>query len=195
MRTIVNIVVVAAMAIGLMASAAHAQFNEPGIAKTVKVSVVTGYEPCTTPNTTTSDSTPACTAVRSDPVCGFVGGGHGLMYVRTKGSTGWAVKIVLLNLEDNCIGETIRFYGTLRTTTNDCGPGSPCTVDTPNVDLGSCIVSHTGFCGLSTPVFQSPPIISKAGGTQMTDLKGVRVTGPGAPATTFRHGLVTAFGS
>ena len=57
MQRIVNVVVAGAMAIGLMASAAHAQFNEPGIAKTVKVSVVTGYEACTTPNTTTVPST------------------------------------------------------------------------------------------------------------------------------------------
>jgi hypothetical protein len=194
MQRIVNIVVVGAMAIGLMASAAHAQFNEPGIAKTVKASVVTGYEACTTPNTTTSDSTPACTAVRSDPVCGFVGGGHGLMYIRTKSATGWAVKIVLLGLGDPCKDETIHFFATLRTTTNDCGAGSPCTVDTPNVELGSCVVSHTGKCGISTPVFATPPIITKSGGTELTDLKGVRTGAPGGKAA-FRIGIVNPFGS
>src|SRR6266850_6272423 len=109
MRTIrlAAVIIFFTVASALLSRPVLAQFNEPGTAKAVKVSVVTAYEPCTTPNTVTSDLTPACTAVRSDPVCGFVGAGHGLMYFRTKGSTGWAVKIVLLNLEDNCIGETI----------------------------------------------------------------------------------------
>ena len=187
-----RVILAVVIAVVFSTQAAFAVHNEPKIAKTVKVSVVTAYEPCTTPTLITSTgSNPACPAVRSDPVCGF-GGGHGLMYVRTKGATGWAVKIVLLGLEDNCKGETIHFYASLRSTSDDCG-GAACTVDFPNVDLGSCTVSHTGFCGLSTPVFANPPLITKPSGVEMTDLKGVRSTGLGAPATSFRYGIVTSF--
>src|SRR6185295_13719524 len=108
MRKFVTTALVAAIAIGLTAGAALAQYNEPNVAKAVKVSVVTAYQACTTPNTTTSNATPACTLVLSDPICGYAGGlGHGLMYLQAKGSTGWAVKIVLLGLDDNCKSETL----------------------------------------------------------------------------------------
>jgi hypothetical protein len=194
MSKIVNSVLVAAIAIGVTAGAALAQYNEPNVAKAVKGSIVTAYQPCTTPNTTTSNATPACTVVRNDPICGFAGLGHGLMFLKSKGTTGWAVKIVLLGLEDACKNQTLHFYATLRTTTNDCAQ-SPCTVDTPNVDLGSCIVTHTGKCGISTPVFATPALITKAGGSEVTDLHAVRTTGTGAPATSFTYGIVTKFGS
>lgn len=169
--------------IGLSASTASALHNEPAISKTVKVSVVTAYEPCTTPDTTTSTGAPACTAVRSDPVCGF-GVGHGLMYIRTKGTRGWAVKIVLLGLNQGCEGQTIHFFANLRTTVDDCS-GATCTVENPNVELGSCIVKK-GFCGLSTPLFSTPPVITApGGGTEVTDLKGMR-----AGLTSFRYGII-----
>jgi hypothetical protein len=182
MRTIVNIVVVAVMAIGLMASAALAQFNEPTIAKTVKVSIVTAYQPCGSPNT-------PCPAVRSDPGCGF-SRGHGLMYIRTKGSTGWAIKVVLLGVADTCQNETIHFFADLRTTRPDCGGGTPCTVDSPNVEIGACTVGHTGTCGISTPVFATPSIITGTGGTEITGLRGIR-QGQSTPA--FTYGIVTSF--
>jgi len=186
MNRIARGILVTAAVVGLSASAALALHNEPQTAKAVKVSVVTAYEPCTSPTLTTGTGDAACPAVRSDPVCGFKGGGHGLMYARTKSATGWAVKIVLLGLDQGCEGQTIHFYATLRSTTDDCG-GTACTVDFPNVDLGSCTVKK-GFCGLSTPVFANPALITKPGGVEMTDLVGKR-----GSLTSFRHGIVTRF--
>jgi len=164
--------------------------NEPKIAKTAKVSVVTAYEPCTSPTLTTSTGDAACPAVRSDPGCGF-GTGHGLMYVRTKGATGWAVKIVLLGLESACEGQTIQFFASLRSTSDECGTGPlgpSCTVGFPNILLGPCTVTHTGFSGLSTPVFATPALLTKLGGVEITDLVGKR-----GSLTSFRYGIVTAF--
>ena len=193
MRKIVKFAPVAAVAIGLLtAGAALAQYNEAGIGKTFKVTLVTAYQPCTTPNTTTSDNTPACTAVRSDPTCGFVGGAHGLMYIRSAGSKGWVVKTSMLGLENACKGKTIHFYATLRTSMSSECTGSACTVDTANVDLGSCVINDNGKCLVNVPLFTTPGLIKKYGGSELTDVKVIRTTGPGAPATSFRYGIVTS---
>ena len=182
MRKIVSVAVVAAVVVALSASAGLAQFNEPSIAKSVKANVVTAYQPCPSPNT-------PCPAVRGDAGCGFAGG-HGLMYIRGKGTSGWAIKIILLGIDNICQNETIHFFADLRTTRPDCGGGTPCTVDTPNVDLGSCIVGHTGGCSINTPAFVTPSIITTTGGTEVTGLRGIRT---GQTTAAFTYGLVTPF--
>jgi len=193
MRKIVKFAPVAVVAIGLTAGAAFAQSGEAGIGKTFKVTLVTAYQPCTAPNTTTSDNTPACTAVRSDPGCRFVQGGHGLMYVRSLGSKGWAVKTSFLGLDNSCRGQTLHFYATLRTSMGTECTGSACTVDTPNVDLGSCVVDvEKAKCIVNTPLFTTPTLITKYGGSEITDVKVIRATGAGSPATSFRYGIVTS---
>jgi len=59
------------MGTGRLAWATH---GEPGRGKAVRISMVTSYEPCTNPNTTTGGGlpTPSCSPpVPSDPVCGL----------------------------------------------------------------------------------------------------------------------------
>ena len=65
--------VACALALALTA-VAWATHDEPGKGGSAKAALVTAYEPCTAPNTTTSGLAPfaACSPpVRSDPECGF----------------------------------------------------------------------------------------------------------------------------
>ena len=193
MHTTVKAILAAAAGVGLFAGAAFALHNEPGIAKTIKVSILTPYEPCTIPDTmtTTIPPVPACsTAVRSDSICGFVGGGHGKIQIKTENENGWLVKIKLLGLSEGCVDETIDFFATLRTTSHICGTPSPllpaCTaVDQVDTPLGSCTVNQFGVCVISTPNYVLPTILGN-GGTEIADLRGMR-----GALKTFTWGIVS----
>jgi hypothetical protein len=144
-----------AAVVGLLAaSPALAVHNQPFKGKNFKVNLMTAYNPCTTPNTTTDDGVPACSTLdRSDPVCGF-DGGQGKVQIKslTVGNQAFRIKLNGLN-ETFCSGQTLNFFISYRKTGHLCA-GTACTTeDVVAHPLGSCSVSDNGVCKANGALF------------------------------------------
>lgn len=146
-----------AAVVGLLAaSPALAVHNQPFKGKNFKVNLMTAYNPCTTPNTTTDDGVPACSTLdRSDPVCGF-DGGQGKVQIKslTVGNQAFRIKLNGLN-ETFCSGQTLNFFISYRKTGHLCNGGiTSCTTqDVLAHALGGCVVDDRGKCKLSGAQF------------------------------------------
>ena len=150
--------VVCVLALG--ATAAQATHDEPGKGRSAKAALVTAYQPCTAPNTTTSGLAPfdACSPpVRSDPECGFgaevVSSASG--HVKAK-SRNFDVDLTFIakGLDYGCEGLMLCGVATVRVTTDRCVM-SPCTVDLVDIPItqpdSCCRVTH-GTCQLRTSI-------------------------------------------
>src|SRR5262245_55519062 len=163
-RTLIGIIGMVA-GLGALASVALADHEEPKKAKTYKVELLTAYNDCTGGSFSTDPPgliLPACSAVRSDPTCGFfidpVAG--------PKGSGKCSAKLVdanddgtpddieskcsLAKLTDGCDNEVLTLVANTNATSNDCSaaPGSSCSVGQatvlPDFAIGTCLVDSKG---------------------------------------------------
>ncbi len=142
-RTIVGL---AAIALGLClaAGSAHAQFNTPFKGKQFKGNLMTAYNPCTAPDTTTDDSVAACsTFTRSDSNCGY-GGGQGKIQLKTQTVGNYDARLKLVTLDAGCEGKTLTFHAVVRRTGRYCA-GNICQVQDQDFQFGSCVVMR-GVC-------------------------------------------------
>lgn len=178
--------------------------NNPKKADKLASATVRAYEPCIAPNDTTEAGLPTCApAVASDTVCdGFTANGSGKNKVSLKGKGAAAdihINVAMKGLQSGCEGETLCPAVTLRVTTQDCVSGNPagCTqVDLVDFQVGfpatgGCCVVTNGKCKIKTTVASNLPV-TIGGQTETTQMDGTslrRVTGPGAPVTTFRAGF------
>jgi hypothetical protein len=146
----------------LLTPDARATHNEPGKGKSAKASLVTAYEPCTNPNTTTSGLTPwqACSPpVRSDSVCGFEtspisSAATGRVKAKSQFSdVTFAISAKGLLL--SCEGLTLCAVFSVRVSTDRCVQ-SPCTlVDLINVtgtEVTSCCTVTHGVCQVKSSI-------------------------------------------
>jgi hypothetical protein len=130
-----------ALGLSLAAPSAHAQYNTPFKGKQFKVNLMTTYEPCTAPDTTTDDGFPACTTiVRTDTTCGW-GGGQGKIQLKTQTVGNYGARLKLTSLDAACEGETLQFIANVRRTGHYCS-GNVCTIQDQQYQFGSCIVQH-----------------------------------------------------
>lgn len=150
MKAIVRVVVSAAVAFGIVATAT-ASHNAPRAARALKSSLVKSYARCD-PNATdtvTSTGLPACEpVVPTDPTCDFgpKGTGTATASVLTGPSHDIQLKVSLVGLDSNCAGKTLTGVVTVRVTVDDCA-GDACTLpDFVDFPVGSCTVGPTGGC-------------------------------------------------
>ena len=139
---------------------AWATHDEPGRGKAVRISMVTSYEPCTNPNTTTEGGlpTPSCSPpVRSDPVCGFgalfgmVGMAKGKAQVHDGDIQ---LSVTASGLGTGCEGHNLCGVVRVRVTTHRC-PMSPCTttdLELTNISDTACCTVTNGNCKLKTSI-------------------------------------------
>lgn len=150
-------VVVVCMTAGL-ASAFH---DEPRRAKTLKAPLVTSYEPCTTPNTSTHGfpALSACyPAKRMDELCGFTSAttlsGYGRASGKSKPNGDFKIDITAKSLNAGCEGQTLCGIVRVRATTHRCDSG-PCTVmdmDFTGSSPTACCTVVSGVCVVSTTI-------------------------------------------
>jgi len=146
-------------------------------AKKLGGSFVTAYEECTTPDTVTDTGIPACTAVRSDPVCGFgPGGGVGKFKLISKPNVrDVKLKAKLKDLDPACQGETLSFAISQRLTGAECA-GSLCTLeDFATGRVAECVVDAKNRCKAAPIVslFLPPPGPQPTG--EVSLIEGVQV--------------------
>ena len=154
----------AVVAVVMLSGAVAASHNEPARAKTFKGSFVTAYEPCTDPDTTTADGLPACTAVRSNPDCGFGPRGSGTFNAVARADV-VGVAITLYGLETGCENHTLQALVDLSFTGDACVNGEPCTTATgPRTLTAGCQVI-AGKCRMKADVFLVPLGLAGAGVT------------------------------
>lgn len=143
------------MALVAGAGTAQATHGIPSRAVHFKGEVVQDFEPCTAPTTATSNpflSVPACVPeVPSDPVCRFGTGGNGKVKISVMSGGDLRVRVRLRRLDAACIGETLKFYIRYAQTNHDCA-GLGCTSVEQDLQVGSCTVSGSGSCTISTSV-------------------------------------------
>ncbi len=136
---------VVTVVIGLTASAALAQFNQPYKGKSFKANLATTYNACTVPNAMSDDGVDACTPVsRVNTQCEH-GGGQGRIQFKhvTVGKVAFRAK--LTGLGNGCEGQQLNVVATMRRSGQFCG-GQPCTlVDQVDYLIASCVVSN-GAC-------------------------------------------------
>jgi hypothetical protein len=142
---------------GRLAWATH---DEPGRGKAVRISMVTAYEPCTNPNTSTQGGlpTPSCSPpVRSDPVCGFgaLDGMVGMAKAKAQVHDGdIQLAVVASGLGNGCEGHNLCGVIKVRVTTDRCLV-SPCTtkdIELTNVSDTACCTVANGNCKLKTSI-------------------------------------------
>ena len=139
MQRIITGLAAIALGFSVVASTAHAQFHAPFKGKQVKGNLMSAFEPCTVPDTTTGDGHQACTAmVRSDPSCGF-GGGQGKIQLKMQTIGNADARIKLQNLDSGCEGETLGFVANVRRTGQFCG-NAKCTIVDTVFTFGNCVV-------------------------------------------------------
>src|SRR5262245_62462252 len=204
-RTVTAGALMVALLIGPpLARRAGAQHDEPKRAKSVKAALITAYEPCTSPNTTTAGSSlaiPACSPpLRSDPACGFQGPFFRSGYAKASGVTtpigDFRLGFVAKNLNPGCEGRKLCAVAAVRVTTDRCVQ-KPCTFDLPQwfVDsvTGCCIVAG-GECRVSTSINSEMLGTLQQGektGIEITGCGLKRLDGPNAPAgMTFSCGVL-----
>lgn len=211
MRSVMYGILGAAVAVGVLAGTARATHNEPLKASFFKSSVVTAYDTCTNPDTSTDAPglvLLACTPVRSDPTCGFGPKGSGKMSAKSLHSCGtdaicgnsddtadFGIKASLAGLDAGCEGETLTLTASTNPTTDDCGGNhSPCTVMADLVAdfaIGSCVVGPTG-CGAKAKctclIDTTVNTFSSAAVIEPFNHLGLEIRG-----AKFKHGSLTTF--
>ena len=139
---------------------AWATHDEPGRGKAVRISMVTSYEPCTNPNTSTEGGLPtqSCSPpVRSDPVCGFgaLDGMVGMAKAKALVHDGdIQLSVVASGLGNGCEGHNLCGVIRVRVTTDRCLL-SPCTtkdIELTNVSDTACCTVANGNCKLKTSI-------------------------------------------
>lgn len=141
MQRMITSLMALAIGVGVMASTAHAQFNTPFKGKQFKGNLMTGYGPCSVPDTVTDDAVSACaTVVRTDNGCGY-GGGQGKIQIKGQTVGNYDARLKLTSLDAACEGQTLSFFATVRRTGRFCG-GNVCTVVDSTKQFGSCTVMH-----------------------------------------------------
>jgi hypothetical protein len=195
---------VVAFALALTVSAmAWATHDEPGKGLSAKAALVTAYEPCTAPNTTTSGLAPfpACSPpVRSDPLCGFNSAVTSAASGRVKAKSrnfDVDLTIVAKGLSVGCEGRMLCGLMSVRVTTDRCTV-SPCTVvdliDIPAAQPDSCCIVTHGVCQLRTSINAEIFDALRYGERAGIELLGCalrRVDGPNLPTGhTFSCGLL-----
>ncbi len=150
MKKVALAATVAALAIS--ASTVLAVVNQPDKGKNFKVNMMTAYEPCTAPNTTTDDGIPACTPpVRINTICGFDGGlGKVQLKSLTVGKTDFRIK--MNGLATACEGAVLNFFISFRKSGTHCGIADCTMVDVIGHPIGGCEVSNHS-CKLSGQSF------------------------------------------
>ncbi len=200
----VTIAAAAFAAFALPVGAASAAHDQPAKAKTMLSDLVTGYAPCTAPNTTVSDSLslPACTPpVRYDSKCGFGGTGSGTVKAVVTGKESRANGDIQVSAKASgitgCEGETLCLVAAFRGTLDNCPEGSCTTIDVPSFIIGSgeqCCVVTGGVCKLKTTVNTVAPGAVNSGKDDGAHVLGwglQRTTGsPAATGPTFGSGLL-----
>jgi hypothetical protein len=195
-------VLVAGVAMLTSVGVARATHDEPGKGRSVKMPLVTAYQPCTQPNDFTAGANPlpACSPpVRNDINCGFQlpdqmhGAGKASAISQTNGDI--ELKITAKGL----LCEGYQLCGTLsfRATTDRCQNGPACTVvdiidwTAPLGGTGCCVVSG-GMCRIKTTVNAIRFDTINQGDRAGVELMGCglkRMTGPQPPsAPSFRCG-------
>jgi hypothetical protein len=152
------IAIAVAGVLGVLSSAGAAAADPPVKAKMLQGELVTAYEACETPDTTTDGGVPACTTVRSDPACGFGPSGSGKVKLKVGGGERPKVSGRIRGLEAGCAGVTLYFEASMRFTGDQC-QGSMCTSQDFTAALGFCVVDASLRCALTTmpPFFNPPP--------------------------------------
>jgi hypothetical protein len=187
---IVAVALVSAVGIAAMVDA-----GTPKKAKKFKGELITAYDACgSTPFVTTGVlALPACSAVESDPVCGFIpGDGAGKVDAGVTGTPDVKVKAKLGKLSAGCEGETLSVSAFIRVSTDACTSGGRCTTNGLTLPLGATCVVAGGKCAINTTVNTVIPGAITAGDALEVDLQQItlsRVTGPGAPVDTFVTGV------
>jgi hypothetical protein len=144
MQRFITGLAVIALGLTVAASTAHAQFNSPFKGKQFKGNLMTTYNACTAPDTTTDDSVPACsTIVRTDTNCGY-GGGQGKIQLKTQTVGNYDARLKLVTLDTGCEGKTLTFQAVIRRTGHYCA-GNICTIQDTTFQFGQCTVSR-GVC-------------------------------------------------
>lgn len=154
--------VVAGLVLGAMIAPAGGTHDEPGRGKALKMTLVTAYEPCTSPNTITAGGLPqpACHPPdRSDPVCGFgalfgqVGMGKAKGVVKDGDIE---LSVSASGLGNGCEGLRLCGVVAVRVTTDRCANGmSPCTtsdIELTNESDTACCRVFNGNCKLKTSI-------------------------------------------
>jgi hypothetical protein len=153
-----------AVCLGLLlglSGAAWATHDEPGRGRALRGALVTSYETCTSPNTTTAGGLPqpACSPpVRTDPVCGF---GSSFGEFGSGKATGVArdgdieLAVTAKGLGNGCEGWRLCGVVQVRVTTHRCTSGVPCTtpvIELTNISDTACCLVANGSCKLRTSV-------------------------------------------
>ncbi len=188
---------VAILGMALIAGPAMGQRNPPKKANKYQATIVQGVEACTASNTTAPGllSTPACDpVVPSDPGCLFDNKGQGKVLAKAKDDIKLQAKLSKLINEgvQSCEGETICALASVRTTSDACASGNPCTtVDQADLPLGvACCTVQKGKCKIKTTVNTSLPGALVAGNRSEFIIGRVGLQRTGAPGVSFRAGLL-----
>lgn len=167
-------VVTAILGVVLVAGVASAQsFNVPSKAKGLKGEMVKAFDQCTTgtigPNSSNPPIVlPGCTAVVSDPGCGFGSKGAGKFSTGVS-KTDIKVGVGLSGLDSGCEGETLFATADARVTTTDSTSGASTLSDLQGFPVGSCTVvggkcsvktTVETFLGVGTEVFKDGQVVS-----------------------------------
>jgi hypothetical protein len=182
MRRVLSTIGVVSVVLGLSTSGAFAQINQPFKGKTFRGNLMTTYQACTAPNTTSDDAQGACTPpVRVTATCGF-GGGQGKVQMKhvTVGKVSFRAK--LTGLDAGCEGANLTVVATLRRSGQFCAGGFCTLVDLVDTPIGACVVSK-GSCSANGQIILP-------GGTTFgqTEIKDVAVLHSGVRA--FDLGIV-----
>ncbi|HXJ34480.1 MAG TPA: hypothetical protein VMS22_10635 [Candidatus Eisenbacteria bacterium] len=189
------------LVLGGVAGAFH---DEPKRAKTLKAPLVTAYQQCTAPNTTTMGvpALPACyPAVRSDPLCGFVNGsllaGYGKASGRARPNGDFKIDITLRGINSGCEGQTLCGLILVRATTHRCAQGPCTTADLPfqGSSPTACCIVVDGACNVSTTINSEvlgTLVVGDRTGIEVFGFGIRRTSGPNPPTGyTFSSGGLT----
>jgi len=195
-----KIALAATVALGFAFAAAPAigqLRNVPKKANKYQATIVQGVEACTAANTTAPGllGTPACDpVVPSDPNCVFDAKGGGKVLAKSKDDIKIQAKLKKLVNEgaNSCEGETICAVASVRTTSNGCLSGNPCTtIDQNDLPLGvACCTVQKGKCKIKTTVNTALPGALVQGNQTEIIVGQVGLIRTGGPGVAFRAGLL-----
>ncbi len=185
------------LGVAFLVGPAMGQRSVPKKANKYQATIVQGVEACTATNTTAPGilSTPACDpVVVSDPGCVFDNKGAGKVLAKSKDDIKISAKLSKLVNEgvNSCEGETLCAVASVRTTSDACGSGNPCTtVDQEDLPLGvACCTVQKGKCKIKTTVNTALPGALVPGNRTEFILGQVGLLRSGAPGVAFRAGLL-----
>ena len=195
----ISLVAASLFAVAAVAGPALGQRDVPKKANKYQATIVQGVEACTAANTILPGiaGTPACDpVVPSDPGCVFEAKGGGKLLAKSKDDVKIQAKLKKLVSEgvQSCEGQTLCAVASIRTTSDACDSGNPCTgEDQEDFPLGvACCLVQKGKCKIKTTINTALPGALVAGNrTEIIVGKVglIRTTGsPAGPA--FRAGLL-----